>query len=154
MLSRPTTEQILLDCCVQLREKVAPALSDPGAVVAAQMLEEVLRNCAVRAAHEIEWMREESEALVAFAREVASSSLATPAITDALQRHRTGVTESLHLDDVTAAYALAGASFAAALDAVTGAGEVGLTVRARALLDERLEHENQITGEWGFVGRA
>ena len=154
MLSRPTTEQILLDCCAQLGEKIAPAVSDPEAMIAAQMLEEVLRNCAVRAAHEIGWMREESETLVAFARDVASSSLATPAITDALQRQRTDVTDSLHLDDVAAAYALAGACFEAALDAVMAAGDVDLTGRGRALLDERLVHENEITGEWGFVGRA
>jgi hypothetical protein len=115
MLSRPTTEQILLDCCTQLRERIAPALGDREAAVAAQMLEEVLRNCAVRAAHEIAW---------------------------------------LHLDDVCAAYGAASASFEAALDVVLARDDAALLARARSLLDERLAHENEIMGEWGFVGRA
>ena len=142
MLSRPTTEQILLDCCTQLRERIAPSLADREAAVAAQMLEEVLRNCAVRAAHEIAWMRQESAAMLAFAREVGVEEPAED--TDG----------SLHLDDVCAAYAAASASFEAALDVVLARDDASLLGRARSLLDERLAHENEIMGEWGFVGRA
>ena len=68
MLSRPTTEQILLDCRAELLATIEPAVADGPAKVAVQMLENVLRNCAARAAHEIAWMHEESEAMVAFAR--------------------------------------------------------------------------------------
>ena len=142
MLSRPTTEQILLDCCTQLREKIAPALGTPEAAIAAQMLEDVLRNCAVRAAHEIAWMREEREAMLAF----ASDTGVTPPSGEA--------DEGLHLDDVVAAYASASASFEGALDVALEKGDPALLARAQSLLDARLAHENEITGEWGMVGRA
>jgi hypothetical protein len=142
MLSRPTTEQILLDCCTQLREKIAPALADRESAIAAQMLEEVLRNCAVRAAHEIAWMREESDAMLAFAREIGVDTGAV------------GDPATLHLDDVVAAYGAATATFESALDTVLASGDAEGLARAQALLDQRLAHENEIMGEWGFVGRA
>ena len=60
MLSRPTTEQILLDCCRELMTNVLPSLTDATAQVSVIMVETVLRNTAVRAAHEVAWMREET----------------------------------------------------------------------------------------------
>ena len=48
MLSRPTTEQILLDCCRELMTAVLPALTDETAQVSVIMVETVLRNAAVR----------------------------------------------------------------------------------------------------------
>ena len=60
MLSRPTTEQILLDCCHELMTNVLPSLTDATAQVSVIMVETVLRNTAVRAAHEVAWMREET----------------------------------------------------------------------------------------------
>ncbi len=51
MLSRPTTEQILLDCCRELMTNVLPSLTDATAQVSVIMVETVLRNTAVRAAH-------------------------------------------------------------------------------------------------------
>ena len=68
MLSKPTTPQILLDCRRELLETIDPAVTDPTVKVAIQMLENVLRNCAERAAHEIAWMRSESDAMVAYAQ--------------------------------------------------------------------------------------
>jgi len=70
MLSRPTTAQILEDCRRELSEVVAPALSDEAAAVSLAMLDEVLRNCAVRASHEIAWMMEEIDSMTAYAAEV------------------------------------------------------------------------------------
>lgn len=154
MLSRPTTEQILLDCRDELMDKIAPALGPGAAHIAVQMMENVLRNCATRAAHEIAWMREEGDALVAFATMVAESPCNAPEITAALDAHAHGSTASLHLDDVVQVYGLAGACFEAALDAVMTAGDAALTAAGRALLDERLAHEKQIMGEWAMVGRA
>ena len=59
MLTRPTTPQILEDCRRELAEVIAPAVEDPAVAISLSMLDEVLRNCAVRAAHEIAWMHEE-----------------------------------------------------------------------------------------------
>jgi hypothetical protein len=154
MLSRPTTEQILLDCRDELMATILPAVGDGPAQVAVQMMENVLRNCATRAAHEIAWMREEEAAAVAFAERVAASPAAGAAVVAALDAYRTGRSESLHLDDVCATYDLAGGCLGAALDAAMAAGDAELTAAGRALLDVRLEHETAIMGEWAFVGRA
>ena len=64
MLSRPTTEQIILDCREELLNTIAPAVPEGPVLVAIHMMENVLRNCATRAAHEIAWMREECAAML------------------------------------------------------------------------------------------
>lgn len=154
MLSRPTTEQIILDCRNELLNTIDPAVSAEPVKIAIQMLENVLRNCATRAAHEIAWMRDETEQMVAFATKVAASDYATSGVTAALEAYAAGRSDSLHLDDVAATYHLAGNCLSAAIDAVMAAGDDALHLEARAILNTRLEHENQIMGEWSFVGRA
>ena len=74
MLSRPTTEQILLDCCRELMNVVLPALADETAQVSVIMIETALRNTAVRAAHEVAWMREETAEMESYARAVAEQA--------------------------------------------------------------------------------
>ena len=66
MIAKPTTEQILNDCSRELMEVVLPAVSDETVVVTIYMMDLVLRNAAVRAAHEIAWMTEEIGELEAF----------------------------------------------------------------------------------------
>ena len=154
MLSRPTTEQILLDCRKELLSTIDGALTDAPAKIAVQMMENVLRNCAERAAHEIAWMREEGEAAVAYAEHVAASVDDRDAVRSALAAYRSGRSESLHLDDVCATYDLASGCLGVAIEAAMAAGDDELTAAGRALLDARLEHETAIMGEWAFVGRA
>lgn len=153
MLSRPTTEQILLDVRRELLETIDPAVSAPQVKVVIQMLENVLRNTATRSAHEIAWMHEEGDAAVTFARAV-HAALGIAAIDEALAAYDTGRTESLHLDDVCATYDLAGDCLSAAIDAAMAAGDGALVGEGRALLQVRLDHELAIMGEWGFVGRG
>lgn len=154
MLSRPTTDQIILDCRSELLNTIDPAVDAPQVKVAIQMMENVLRNCAERAAHEIAWMHEEIEATVAFTRMVADSPASTAAVVAALAAHDIDRTTSLHLADVSANYDLAGKCLSAALEAVMAAGDDELHRTGRSILDDRLAHENQIMGDWGFVGRA
>ena len=71
MITRPTTDQLLLDCCRELLDVVLPDVQSDHVRVAVQMLENVLRNAATRAAHEIGWMRDETAAIEAFARRVS-----------------------------------------------------------------------------------
>lgn len=153
MLSRPTTEQILLDCRDELLRTVAPAVPEGPVLVAIQMMENVLRNCAARAAHEIAWMHEEADEMVSYAARVAATT-PTPAVTDALAAYEGGRDASLHLDDVTATYSLAGQCLSAAIDAAMASGDPDLQADGRAILERRLAHENEIMGEWAFVGRA
>jgi hypothetical protein len=77
MLSRPTTEQILLDCCRELMTNVLPSLTDATAQVSVIMVETVLRNTAVRAAHEVAWMRDETVGIEAYAHAVAAQAHGT-----------------------------------------------------------------------------
>lgn len=157
MLSRPTTEQILRDSRDQLLAAIEPAVAEGPAKVAVQMLENVLRNCAARAAHEIAWMEEEGAAMIAFAERVAASPLRTAAVDESLAAHAAGRSDSRHLDDVCASYDLAGRCFSTAIDAVmAGDGELvdELHRDGRAVLELRLDHENEIMGEWAFVGRS
>ncbi|MEE2768621.1 MAG: hypothetical protein VX833_05355 [Actinomycetota bacterium] len=154
MLSRPTTAQILEDCRRELSEVVAPALGDEAVAVSVAMLDEVLRNCAVRTAHEIAWMMDEIGAMTAYASEVADSVEENEAVIAALDTHQASMTESLHLDDVCAAYSTAGQCLSEALGAARSGGEVELLRQGRVLLDERVVREDEIKGDWGFVGRG
>ncbi len=152
MLSKPTTQQIILDCRKELLETVDPAVTDPAVKVAIQMLENVLRNCAERAAHEIAWMREESEAMVAYAREVRETLGSSTELDGALAAQETGDNVSLHLDAVSDAYGRAGECLSVALETVVAAGHTQLHLRGREILALRLAHEDAIKGDWGFVG--
>jgi hypothetical protein len=69
MFSRPTTDQVILDCRNELLNAVDSAVSDPTVKITIQMLENVLRNVAERAAHEIAWMHEETDLMIGFAAE-------------------------------------------------------------------------------------
>ena len=153
MLSRPTTAQIINDCRRELAEVVAPALNDEAAAVSLTMLDEVLRNCAVRAAHEVAWMRQEITDMVSYARKVAAAQPVAQ-LDHALQTFDDAETGSLHVEELAADYSLAGACLAEALDAARAENLEGLLRDGRTLLDERLERENQIKGDWGFVGRS
>lgn len=154
MLSRPTTDQILLDCRDELLTTIDATVTDPAAKIAIQMLENVLRNCAMRAAHEIAWMCEETSAMIEYAERVAASNAATGAVVSALGRFDDGRSDSLHLDDVSATYSIAGECLSVALEAALAGGDDSLAASGRALLEARLAHELEIMGEWTMVGRG
>ena len=84
MLSRPTTEQILLDCCRELMTNVLPSLTDATAQVSVIMVETVLRNTAVRAAHEVAWMRDETADIETYAHAVAAQAPGTASLETAI----------------------------------------------------------------------
>lgn len=166
MLSHPSTEQILLDCRQELLDTILPAITAEPARIAVQMMENVLRNCAARAAHEIAWMRDEEVAMVAYAERVVESGIASGAVsgvasgagsdpvTVALAAYRERRSDSLHLTDTAATYSLSGHCLSAALEAAMAADDDALHLDGRAILEARLAHENEIMGEWAFVGRA
>lgn len=160
MLSRPTTDQILLDTRAELLSTIDDAITDQPARIAVQMMENVLRNCATRAAHEIAWMREETDLMIAFAEQVVSSGAADRAgaigatVVAALAAHRDGRSDSLHLDDVTTTYSLAGECLSTGLEAALAADDTALHIAGREILELRLSRELQIMGEWTMVGRA
>lgn len=154
MLSKPTTQQILLDCRRELLETIDPAVTDPTVKISIQMLENVLRNCAERAAHEIAWMRAESALMVGFARDVRTAVGTSPDIDAALSAYESGDNEALELDAVSDSYGLAGECLSVALERVFAVGNTELHLRGREILAVRLAHEDAIKGDWAFVGRG
>lgn len=138
MIAKPTTEQILNDCSRELMEVVLPAVTDETVQVAIYMMDLVLRNAAVRAAHEIAWMTEETAELEAFADSGAAS---TPA------------GASLHLDDVVERYRSASETFSAAMERAVAAGDDERTRQGTTLLARRVEKEQEIMCGWSPVGR-
>lgn len=152
MLSRPTTEQILLDCCRELMTNVLPSLTDATAQVSVIMVETVLRNTAVRAAHEVAWMRDETADIEAYAREVAAQATGTTLET-ALAALAAAPRDSLHLDDVVETYCRAGNALSAALETAVASGLAPLIQRGEEILDVRSGHETDVMAGWSPTGR-
>jgi hypothetical protein len=152
MIVRPSTEQLLLDCCRELMEDVLPTVADETTIVRIVMIEQVLRNCATRSAHEIGWMLEEISVLEAYARAVHDTS-PDDRLDAALRRLEDAADERLDLDVVTARYARAGDAFAAALETAVTGGLGDLQREGERLLDARLTREEEVMAGWSPAGR-
>ena len=152
MISRPTTEQVLLDCCRVLENDVLPGVADETMQVRLVMLGKVLRNAAVRAAHEVAWMREETAAVEAYARAVAATT-GDDGLRTALEALAEGPRGSLHLTDVVEVYVRASDVLSVALEVALAAGRDDLVREGESLLTTRLAHEEDVVGGWDSAGR-
>ncbi|MGY1616139.1 hypothetical protein ACI797_05285 [Geodermatophilus sp. SYSU D00691] len=152
MIGRPTTEQLLRDCCRVLETDVLPAVADETTQVRLVMLAKVLGNAAVRAAHEIAWMREETVAVEGYGAAVLAAT-GDPALRAALAALADGPAGSLHLADVTEVYGRAGEALSTALEAALASGREDLVRDGESLLAARLAHEDEIVGGWDSAGR-
>ncbi len=152
MIATPTTDTLIGDCCRELMEAILPGLTDETLKLRLVMTETVLRNAAVRAAHEIAWMREETAALLAYAGRVAARHGSEPLRAE-LAAAQAGPADSLHLADVAGRYERAGQAFAAALAAAQEAGAADLIAQARELLRDRIATEKEVMATYAVVGR-
>jgi hypothetical protein len=152
MIGRPTTEQVLRDCRRVLMDDVLPSVTDETTQVRLVMLDKVLSNAAVRAGHEIAWMREETAAVEAYARTVTAAT-GDGGVGAALDELAGGPHDSLHLDDVTEVYVRAGNLLSVSLEAALAAGRQDLAREGEALLAARLAHEDAVVGGWNSAGR-
>ena len=152
MITRPTTDALIGDCCRELTDVILPALTDETVRLRLVMTETVLRNAAVRAAHEIAWMLQETSALMAYAEQVAAGHASEP-LRAAMAAVETGPSESLHLADVTERYERAGRAFEKALAAAQEAGAADLVAQAREVLRDRISTEKQVMATYAVVGR-
>jgi hypothetical protein len=153
VLSRPTTEQILLDCGRELMQAVLPALTDETAQVSVIMVETVLRNMAVRAAHEVAWMRQETAEIESYAQAVVEQAPSAESLHAALKALADAPRDSLHLDDVVETYCRAGNALSAALEIAVAGGLTGLVRRGEEILDARAGHETEVMAGWTPTGR-
>jgi hypothetical protein len=151
MMSRPTTEQIILDCVRELMEEVLPSISEPTVQMRVYMMETVLRSVAARSANEVAWMLEESEAIEAYVEDVyaalPSDGLAggLAALADA--------PSGFDLEAVSLRYGLATEALSLALESAVEAVQTDLAQRGEALLQMRLGHERLAMAGWDPVGR-
>jgi hypothetical protein len=152
VITKPTTNTLIEDCCRELMEGILPGLTDETLKLRLVMTETVLRNAAVRTAHEIAWMREETAVLLVYARRVAARHGST-ALRAALADAGAGPADSLHLADVADCYERAGQAFAAALAAAQEAGAADLVARAREVLRDRVATEKAVMATYAVVGR-
>ena len=152
MITRPTTEALILDCCRELTDAILPALTDETLRLRLIMTETVLRNAAVRAAHEIAWMQGETSALMAYAAAVEARHGSAP-LRAALAAVEASAPGGLHLADVADRYERAGQAFEKALAAAQEAGAADLIARARELLRDRIATEKQVMASYAVVGR-
>ena len=152
MITRPTTDTLIGDCCRELTEAILPALTDETIRLRLVMTETVLRNAAVRAAHEIAWMLAETSALMAYAAEVAVRHPSEP-LRAAMAAVEASPRDSLHLADVAGRYERAGQAFEKALAAAQEAGAADLVAQARELLRDRIATEKEVMAAYAVVGR-
>jgi hypothetical protein len=152
MITRPTTDALILDCCLELTDAILPALTDETLRLRLVMTETVLRNAAVRAAHEIAWMQGETSALMAYAAAVEARHGSAP-LRAALAAVEASAPGGLHLADVADRYERAGQAFEKALAAAQEAGAADLIARARELLRDRITTEKQVMASYAVVGR-
>jgi hypothetical protein len=136
MLSQPTTSQILTGVANELRDVVAGDVPSAPVKVLVAQLEQVVRNCAERAAHEIAWIHEEAAVIAA----ATGADVGAPA--------------SLHLAEVVAWYSSVSGVLGKAIEASFTSGDIDRQGRLKAILDARSATEMQILGTFEFVGRG
>ena len=136
MLTRPSTDQVLVGIANELRDAVAPEVHNEPLQVLLGQIDQILRGLAVRSAHEIAWMHEEADTIAA----ATGTDVGWPA--------------SLHLDDVCRWYDTVSRALSAALDAAFAAGDTARVAELKVLLDARSATEMRIVGALELVGRG
>ena len=148
MQSAPTTTQILEGLRIELRESLLPEISAAPARIAVEMLDNLLSNLATRSAHEIAWMRDECAQIEALVEDISDS-----AVTAALVDYRALDRDSLHLDDVQAAYDRASEVLSCVIEHALASKNRALLDAAQAVLRVRSDREMTIIGGWNVAGR-
>ena len=133
MLARPTTDQVLDGIVASLTDDVLPAIQDEPARVAVQMIQQLARGAAVRAAGTASTDAPVGEAVAAL-DEIDFTSL--------------------HLADVQRRYDAAGEVLSRLAVAAFADGTAHDRAAVRELLAARSAHEMAIVGQLDLVGRG
>lgn len=153
MQSQPTTEQILNDLAREVAENIIPSVSEPTLQVNLEMMEQLLRACAIRSAHEIAWMQEEAIQIETLADKMLEKK-EHPTISQALEKYRFEKSNNLDLHDQVENYHLAGQLFEAIIVVVADLDNSKLTDSVSALIRLRVEHEGELIKNFYFPGRS
>ena len=153
MISKPTTPQLIDAVCAALEGTVAPVLDG----VPRDTLEKaigILKVLSVRAAHEIAWMREESDEIVALAGRFVDELPDTAALTEALAALAARRDDSLSLADVQASYELAGEVLSRAVECAYRSGSRDHIADATRTVEQRIVHQDLTIGTFEAAGRT
>jgi hypothetical protein len=154
MISNPTTKQLLDAICIELTNKVAPAINDPTVSVQLDMAISVLQTTAMRCANELAWMQEERDAIEATADQLLAALPDSDGLATALSAYVDGKTGSLYLDDAQADYARASEVLSCAIEAAYASGDAEHIAAVGRLVDQRHANQQAVTGQFMAVGRT
>ena len=149
MLTQPTVEQLLNNIADDLTELVAPAVVDDAARTALGIITQLLRRCAVRSAHEIAWMTEETREVLAVL--VKDTDPATQA---AVREVNAQPGDDLETAAVAERYRLVSAALSHAIDAAHRNGDTDRFAELGEILKVRNAHELVVLGALSLVGRG
>ena len=153
MITLAAGSQVISAVRADLRDVVAPTVTDPTAKLTLQMIDMVLGQLENSADDQGAWMREEIADIEQLADEVLAALPDAPGLTEALEALRTGRAPSERLGELRAEYKLASEVLSVVLEAVV-ATPGPLKDRALAVLGARLEREQTIRGEFVLVGQS
>ena len=151
---RPTTQQLIDAMCIELGNKIAPAITDPVIQIQLEMALSVLQTAAVRSGNELAWMHEErrrSNRPPARCSRLPDASAAPP---EALQAYTDGLTDSLYLEEAQQDYARASEVLSCAIEAAYESGDAGHIEAVGRLMDQRHANQQSVTGQFMAAGRA
>jgi hypothetical protein len=152
MIARPTTDVLVRDCCRELLDGVLPGIADDTVKLRLIMAVTVLENTAVRAAHEIAWMRAEIATALEYAEQVAACR-PDDGLAAALAEVDAGPHDSLHLHDVVDVYERVGRALDVAVQVAFEAASDDLVNRGATLLRDRVDTEKTVMATYAIVGR-
>jgi hypothetical protein len=145
--------QVIAAVRADLRDVVAPTVTDPTAKLTLKMIDMVLGQLENSADDQGAWMREEIADIEALADEVLTALPDAPGLSGALSALRAGRAPSERLGELRAEYKLASEVLSVVLEAVV-ATPGSLKDRALSVLGARLEREQAIRGEFVLVGQS
>ena len=154
MISRPTTQQLIDAICIELGNKVAPAITDPVIQIQLEMALSVLQTAAVRSGSELAWMHEEREAIEQTARQMLEGLPDATPLREALQAYTDGLTNSLYLQEAQQDYARASEVLSCAIEAAYESGNAEHIDAVGRLMDQRHANQQAVTGQFMAAGRA
>jgi hypothetical protein len=152
MITQPSAARLLEVARSELLESVLPAIDDPHAQASVHMLQQILSTMIVRAEHEIAWLLAETDELELLGTQIVEQLPAAARVADALVALRAAPGGSYLLSDVARRYSIASEILSCAFEEVPTAAPLRASVEAA--LDNRLEHESAIIGDFSLVGRT
>jgi hypothetical protein len=151
MITLASGSRVISAIRADLRDVVAPAVSDPAAALTLQMIDMVLGQLEASADDQGAWMREEIADVEALAETVLAERAELEPVAAALAALRAGRAPSERLGELRAEYKLASEVLSVILESLVA--EPGpLRDRALAVLGARLARELRIRGEFTLVG--